>query len=74
MGTFGGDVVGDKTNPIRRYYVVPIVIAIVSIIIFSQIWIIMKSSKRINKNLTGIGITALIVGVAFFVTITMFLR
>jgi len=27
----------DKTNPIRRYYVVPIVIAIVSIIIFSQI-------------------------------------
>jgi len=25
------------TNPIRRYYVVPIVIAIVSIIIFSQI-------------------------------------
>jgi hypothetical protein len=37
MGTFGGDVVGDKTNPIRRYYVVPIVIAIVSIIIFSQI-------------------------------------
>jgi len=33
-----------------------------------------KRSKRINKNLTGIGITALIVGVAFFVTITMFLR
>jgi len=27
----------DKTNPIRRYYVVPIVIAIVSIIVFSQI-------------------------------------
>jgi len=27
----------DKTNPIRKYYVVPIVIAIVSIIIFSQI-------------------------------------
>jgi len=25
------------TNPIRRYYVVPIVIAIVSILIFSQI-------------------------------------
>jgi len=25
------------TNPIRRYYVVPIVIAIVSIIVFSQI-------------------------------------
>ena len=37
MGTFGGDVVGDKTNPIRRYYVVPIVIAIVYIIVFSQI-------------------------------------
>jgi hypothetical protein len=36
-GTFGGDVVDDKTNPIRRYYVVPIVIAIVSIIVFSQI-------------------------------------
>jgi len=32
------------TNPIRRYYVVPIVIAIVSIIIFSQIWIIMERS------------------------------
>jgi len=28
----------DKTNPIRKYYVVPIVIAIVSIIVFSQIW------------------------------------
>jgi len=27
----------DKTNPIRNYYVVPIVIAIVSIIVFSQI-------------------------------------
>jgi len=27
----------DKTNPIRKYYVVPIVIAIVSIIVFSQI-------------------------------------
>jgi len=27
----------DKTNPIRRYYVVPIVIAIVSIIYFIQI-------------------------------------
>jgi len=27
----------DKTNPIREYYVVPIVIAIVSIIVFSQI-------------------------------------
>jgi len=27
----------DKTNPIRKYYVVPIVIAIVSIIAFSQI-------------------------------------
>ena len=34
-GTFGGDVVDDKTNPIRKYYVVPIVI--VSIIVFSQI-------------------------------------
>jgi len=28
----------DNTNPIRKYYVVPIVIAIVSIIVFSQIW------------------------------------
>jgi len=37
MGTFGGDTMDDKTNPIRKYYVVPIVIAIVSIIIFSQI-------------------------------------
>jgi len=27
----------DKTNPIRKYYVVPIVIAVVSIIVFSQI-------------------------------------
>jgi len=27
----------DKTNTIRKYYVVPIVIAIVSIIVFSQI-------------------------------------
>jgi len=27
----------DKTNPIRKYYVVPIVIAIVSIMVFSQI-------------------------------------
>jgi len=27
----------DKTNPIRKYYVVPNVIAIVSIIVFSQI-------------------------------------
>jgi len=27
----------DNTNPIRKYYVVPIVIAIVSIIVFSQI-------------------------------------
>jgi len=27
----------DKTNPIRKYYVVPIVIAITSIIVFSQI-------------------------------------
>ena len=36
-GTFGGDVVDDKTNAIRKYYVVPIVIAIVSIIVFSQI-------------------------------------
>jgi len=27
----------DKTNPIRKYYVVPIVIAIASIIVFSQI-------------------------------------
>jgi len=27
----------DKINPIRKYYVVPIVIAIVSIIVFSQI-------------------------------------
>jgi len=34
----------DNTNPIRKYYVVPIVIAIVSIIIFSQIWIIMERS------------------------------
>ena len=36
-GTFGGDVVDDKTNPNRRYYDEPIVIAIVSIIVFSQI-------------------------------------
>jgi len=27
----------DNTNPIRKYYVVPIVIAIISIIVFSQI-------------------------------------
>jgi len=27
----------DNTSPIRKYYVVPIVIAIVSIIVFSQI-------------------------------------
>jgi len=27
----------DNTNPIRKYYVVPIVIAIVSILVFSQI-------------------------------------
>jgi len=27
----------DNTNPIRKYYVVPIVITIVSIIVFSQI-------------------------------------
>jgi len=27
----------DNTNPIRKYYVVPIIIAIVSIIVFSQI-------------------------------------
>jgi len=27
----------DKTNPIRKYYVVPIVIAIVSILVFIQI-------------------------------------
>ena len=37
MGTFGGDVARDKTNPIRRYYVVPIVIAIASIIYLIQI-------------------------------------
>ena len=39
MGTFGGDTRRDKTNPIRRYYVVPIVIAIASIIYLIQIWI-----------------------------------
>jgi len=37
MGTFGGDTRKDKTNPIRRYYVVPIVIAIASIIYLIQI-------------------------------------
>ena len=51
MGTFGGDTRKDKTNPIRRYYVVPIVIAIASIIYFIQIWapavLIMAVRKRI---------------------------
>ena len=63
MGTFGGDVVGDKTNPIRRYYVVSIVIAIVSIIIFSQIWIIMKRStlKKILVLANVFGATLIII-------------
>ena len=63
MGTFGGDVVGDKTNPIRRYYVVPIVIAIISIIIFSQIWIIMKRStlKKILVLANVFGATLIII-------------
>jgi len=34
----------DETNPIRRYYVVPIVIAIVSIMVFIQM---LKWSLRV---------------------------
>ena len=61
-GTFGGDVVDDKTNPIRRYYVVPIVIAIVSIIIFSQIWIIMNLAKKlVIVNVLGVIIITIII-------------
>jgi len=30
-GTFGGNATNDKTNPIRKYYVVTIVIIVVSI-------------------------------------------
>jgi len=55
----------DKTNPIRKYYVVPIVIAIVSIIIFSQIWIIMKRStiKKILvlANVFGMSLILIVV-------------
>ena len=53
------------TNPIRKYYVVPIVIAIVSIIIFSQIWIIMKRTtlKKILvlANVFGAVFVALVI-------------
>jgi len=55
----------DNTNPIRKYYVVPIVIAIVSIIIFSQIWIIMKRStlKKILllANVFGMSLIVIVV-------------
>jgi len=57
----------DKTNPIRKYYVVPIVIAIISIIIFSQIWIIMKRStiKKILVLANVFGMSLIII--VFFV-------
>jgi len=51
------------TNPIRKYYVVPIVIAIISIIIFSQIWIIMKRStiKKILVLANVFGMSLIII-------------
>jgi len=53
------------TNPIRRYYVVPIVIAAVSIIVFSQIWMIMKRStiKKILvlANVFGMSLILIVV-------------
>ena len=61
-GTFGGDTMDDKTNPIRKYYVVPIVIAIVSIIVFSQIWIIMNLAKKlVIVNVVGVIVITIII-------------
>jgi len=55
----------DKTNPIRKYYVVPIVIAIVSIIVFSQIWKLLKRStiKKILvlANVFGMSLILIVV-------------
>ena len=52
----------DKTNPIRKYYVVPIVIAIVSIIVFSQIWIIMNLAKKlVIVNVLGVIVITIII-------------
>ena len=52
----------DKTNPIRKYYVVPIVIAIISIIVFSQIWIIMNLAKKlVIVNVVGVIVITIII-------------